>query len=84
MILYVSKCANLLVNQVCRQLVCPLLAVSRVLQRQVEDLAALLARKDAEIQDYQENGAVLSRGSNRIRGFDAYSLMSVFSLLTLI
>lgn len=40
----------------------PLLAVSRVLQRQVKDLAALLVRKDAEIQDYQENGAVLSRG----------------------
>ncbi len=47
----------------------PLLAVSRVLQRQVEDLAALLARKDAEIQDYQENGAVLSRGNNRICSF---------------
>ncbi|ROL41684.1 Non-homologous end-joining factor 1 [Anabarilius grahami] len=71
-------------HQVCRQLVRPLLAVSRVLQQQVEDLAALLARKDAEIQDYQENGAVLTRGNSRICGFDAYALVSVFSSLTLI
>lgn len=50
------------VTVVCRQLVRPLLVMTRVLQRQVEELAGLLVRKDAEIQDYKENGAVLTRG----------------------
>lgn len=40
----------------------PLLAMTHALQRQVGELAALLVRKDAEIQDYKENGAMLSRG----------------------
>ncbi|KAF3857054.1 hypothetical protein F7725_008913 [Dissostichus mawsoni] len=46
---------------VCSQLVRPLLAMSFLLQRQVEQLGGLLGRKDAEIQDYRENGATLSR-----------------------
>lgn len=50
--------------QVCRQLVRPLLAMSRVLHRQVEELSGLLVRKDAEILDYKENGAVLTRGAH--------------------
>lgn len=48
--------------QVCSQLVRPLLLMSRLLQRQVGQLGALLARKDTELQDYRDNGAVLSRG----------------------
>ncbi|XP_051997064.1 non-homologous end-joining factor 1-like isoform X2 [Xyrauchen texanus] len=63
-------CTQTPVATVCRQLVRPLLAVSRVLQRQVEDLAALLGRKDAEIQDYQENGAVLSRARLQTEPFE--------------
>ncbi|KAG7467391.1 hypothetical protein MATL_G00152810 [Megalops atlanticus] len=55
-------CTPASVAVVCSHLVRPLLAMSRLLQRQVGELAALLARKDAEIQDYKENGAVLSRG----------------------
>ncbi|XP_036397119.1 non-homologous end-joining factor 1 [Megalops cyprinoides] len=55
-------CTPASVAEVCSHLVRPLLAMSRLLQRQVGELAALLARKDAEIQDYKENGAVLSRG----------------------
>ncbi|XP_042581357.1 non-homologous end-joining factor 1-like isoform X1 [Cyprinus carpio] len=66
------RCTTTPVGVVCRHLVRPLLAVSRVLQRQVEDLAALLARKDAEIQDYQENGAVLSRARLQTEPFEVH------------
>lgn len=47
----------------CAHLVRPLLAMSHLLQRQTEQLGNLLARKDAEILDYKENGATLSRGT---------------------
>ncbi|TWW63915.1 Non--like proteinous end-joining factor 1 [Takifugu flavidus] len=49
------------VTVACAQLVRPLLAMNHLLQRQVMDLEDLLVRKDAEIQDYKENGASLSR-----------------------
>ncbi|CAL8307908.1 unnamed protein product [Merluccius merluccius] len=54
-------CAAPPVDTVCSQLVRPLLVMSQLLQTQVDQLGALLARKDAEIQDYKENGATLSR-----------------------
>ncbi|XP_040888298.1 non-homologous end-joining factor 1 [Toxotes jaculatrix] len=54
-------CTPAPVTLVCVQLVRPLLAMSRLLQRQVEQLGGLLVKKDAEIQDYRENGATLSR-----------------------
>lgn len=41
----------------------PLLSMTQVLHRHVGELTALLLKKDAEIQDYKENGAVLSRGA---------------------
>ncbi|KAI7808013.1 non-homologous end-joining factor 1 [Triplophysa rosa] len=66
------RCTPMPVAMVCSQLVRPLLAVSRVLQRQVEDLAAMLVRKDAEIQDYQENGAVLSRARLQTEPFEVH------------
>ncbi|XP_048056276.1 non-homologous end-joining factor 1 [Megalobrama amblycephala] len=72
------RCTTTPVALVCRQLVRPLLAVSRVLQQQVEDLAALLARKDAEIQDYQENGAVLSRARLQTEPFDVHQYRENF------
>ncbi|XP_050967502.1 LOW QUALITY PROTEIN: non-homologous end-joining factor 1 [Labeo rohita] len=72
------RCTTMPVGVVCRQLVRPLLAVSRVLQRQVEDLAALLARKDAEIQDYQENGAVLSRARLQTEPFEVHKFRENF------
>lgn len=52
--------------QVCIQLVRPLLTMSHLLQKQVEQLGGLLVRKDAEIQDYRENGATLSRGTEAV------------------
>ncbi|XP_054479478.1 non-homologous end-joining factor 1 [Anoplopoma fimbria] len=54
-------CTPAPVTVACVQLVRPLLAMSHLLQRQVEQLGGLLGRKDAEIQDYRENGAMLSR-----------------------
>ncbi|XP_068447140.1 non-homologous end-joining factor 1 [Clinocottus analis] len=54
-------CTPAPVTVACAQLVRPLLAMSHLLQRQVEQLGGLLGRKDAEIQDYRENGAALSR-----------------------
>ncbi|XP_016089142.1 non-homologous end-joining factor 1-like [Sinocyclocheilus grahami] len=72
------RCTAAPVGVVCRQLVRPLLGVSRVLQRQVEDLAALLARKDAEIQDYQENGAVLSRARLQTELFEVHKYRENF------
>ncbi|XP_042337193.1 non-homologous end-joining factor 1-like, partial [Plectropomus leopardus] len=55
------QCTPAPVTVVCVQLVRPLLTMSQLLQRQVEQLGGLLGRKDAEIQDYRENGATLSR-----------------------
>ncbi|XP_070814069.1 non-homologous end-joining factor 1 [Chaetodon trifascialis] len=54
-------CTPAPITVVCEQLLRPLLAMSHLLQRQVEQLGGLLVRKDAEIQDYRENGATLSR-----------------------
>ncbi|XP_030606612.1 non-homologous end-joining factor 1 isoform X2 [Archocentrus centrarchus] len=54
-------CTPAPVALVCFHLVRPLLMMSRLLQRRVEQLGGLLMRKDAEIQDYRENGATLSR-----------------------
>lgn len=54
-------CTPAPVTVVCAQLLRPLLVMSHLLQRQVQQLAGLLGRKDAEIQDYRENGATLSR-----------------------
>ncbi|XP_037552224.1 non-homologous end-joining factor 1 [Nematolebias whitei] len=55
------RCTPAPVALACAQLVRPLLVISRLLQQQVEQLGGLLSRKDAEIQDYRENGATLSR-----------------------
>ncbi|KAJ8389801.1 hypothetical protein AAFF_G00115070 [Aldrovandia affinis] len=56
------RCTTASMAVVCSHFVHPLLAVSEVLLRQVGELEDLLARKDAEIQDYRESGAELSRG----------------------
>ncbi|XP_041637596.1 non-homologous end-joining factor 1 [Cheilinus undulatus] len=54
-------CTPAPVTVVCAQMLRPLLVMSQLLQQQVEQLGSLLMRKDAEIQDYRENGATLSR-----------------------
>lgn len=60
--IFFFKHTSFFASQVCVQLVRPLLGMSRLLQLQVDQLGRLLVRKDAEIQDYKENGATLSRG----------------------
>ncbi|KAJ8003966.1 hypothetical protein DPEC_G00153900 [Dallia pectoralis] len=55
------RCSPAPVALVCSQLVRPLLMMSRLLQKQVGQMGALLTRKDVEVQDYRDNGAVLSR-----------------------
>ncbi|CAL8302003.1 non-homologous end-joining factor 1 isoform X1 [Gadus morhua] len=57
-------------DTVCSELVRPLLVMSRLLQTQVDQLGALLARKDAQIQDYRETGATLSRARLQTEVFD--------------
>lgn len=42
--------------------------MSLALQYQVQKLTFLLLQKDAEIEDYRENGATLSRGDEGCRG----------------
>lgn len=44
------------------------MGVSLALQCQVRELATMLRMKDLEIQDYQESGAVLSRGERAFFG----------------
>ncbi|KAM9766337.1 non-homologous end-joining factor 1 isoform 2-T2 [Menidia menidia] len=55
---------------VCSHLVRPLLVVGRLLQRGGGQLGALLRRKDAEIQDYKEGGATLSRERLQTEAFE--------------
>lgn len=43
------------------------MGMSLALQCQARELATLLHMKDLEIQDYQENGATLSRGERTVR-----------------
>uniref|UniRef100_A0A8B9JEM1 Non-homologous end-joining factor 1 n=1 Tax=Astyanax mexicanus TaxID=7994 RepID=A0A8B9JEM1_ASTMX len=77
------RCTPAPVAVVSRQMMRPLLAVTRVLQKQVEELSALLVRKDAEIQDYKENGAVLSRGRLQTEPFDEETYRENFITQTL-
>eukprot|EP00076_Gallus_gallus_P042673 XP_025008211.1 non-homologous end-joining factor 1 isoform X3 [Gallus gallus] len=56
-------------SKVCRHLVRPLVRMSLALQHQVQELTSLLLRKDAEIEDYRESGATLSRDRLRTEPF---------------
>ncbi|KAL1022211.1 hypothetical protein UPYG_G00023750 [Umbra pygmaea] len=55
------RCTPAPIALVCSQLVRPLLLMSRLLQKQVGQMGELLVSKDVEIQDYKDNGAVLTR-----------------------
>ncbi|NWX21406.1 NHEJ1 factor, partial [Aegotheles bennettii] len=54
---------------VSRHLVRPLIRMSLALQHQVQELTSLLLQKDAEIEDYRESGAALSRDRLRTEPF---------------
>ncbi|NWH63805.1 NHEJ1 factor, partial [Geococcyx californianus] len=54
-------CCPAPMEMVSRHLVRPLIWMSLALQYKVQELTSLLLKKDAEIEDYRENGASLSR-----------------------
>ncbi|XP_049668591.1 non-homologous end-joining factor 1 [Accipiter gentilis] len=62
-------CCPAPVEMVSRHLVRPLIRMSLALQYQVQKLTFLLLQKDAEIEDYRENGATLSRDRLRTEPF---------------
>lgn len=72
------QCTPAPVTLVCVQLVRPLLAMSRLLQQQVDQLGGLLVRKDAEIQDYKENGATLTRERLQTDVFEEHTFRQDF------
>ncbi|XP_067993910.1 non-homologous end-joining factor 1 isoform X3 [Melanerpes formicivorus] len=56
-------------EMVSRHLLRPLIQMSLALQYQVQELTSLLLQKDAEIEDYRESGATLSRDRLRTEPF---------------
>lgn len=70
------------VTMACVQLVRPLLVMSGALQRQTELLFELLQRKDAEIQDYRENGAQLTRERLQTEPFEEEAFREAFMTKT--
>ncbi|XP_078535334.1 non-homologous end-joining factor 1 isoform X3 [Lissotriton helveticus] len=72
------RCIEASVAMVSRHLLRPLMAMSLALERHSRELAALLLRKDAEIQDYREGGATLSRGRLETETFDETTFLENF------
>ncbi|XP_051880791.1 non-homologous end-joining factor 1 isoform X2 [Pristis pectinata] len=65
------RCTEAPLSMVSRHMICPLLNMMQALHRQTRDLMLLLQRKDAEILDYKESGAMLSRDRLATDIFDA-------------
>ncbi|NXS43502.1 NHEJ1 factor, partial [Balaeniceps rex] len=63
---------------VSHHLVRPLIRMSLVLQYQVQELTSLLLQKDAEIEDYRESGAALSRDRLRTEPFQEETFQQNF------
>ncbi|XP_009323143.1 PREDICTED: non-homologous end-joining factor 1 [Pygoscelis adeliae] len=59
-------------------LVRPLIRMSLALQYQVQELTSLLLQKDAEIEDYRESGAALSRDRLRTEPFQEETFQQNF------
>ncbi|NXU82581.1 NHEJ1 factor, partial [Xiphorhynchus elegans] len=62
-------CCPAPLEMVSRHLVRPLIQMNLALQCQVQELISLLLQKDAEIEDYRESGATLSRDRLRTEPF---------------
>ncbi|NXH39085.1 NHEJ1 factor, partial [Dicaeum eximium] len=62
-------CCPAPLEMVFRHLVRPLIQMNLALQYQVQELISLLLQKDAEIEDYRESGATLSRDRLRTEPF---------------
>ncbi|XP_047402773.1 non-homologous end-joining factor 1 isoform X2 [Sciurus carolinensis] len=64
--------------KVSQHLIRPLMGMSLALQCHVKELATLLRMKDLEIQDYQESGAMLSRGRLKTEPFEEDAFLEQF------
>ncbi|XP_075465750.1 non-homologous end-joining factor 1 isoform X2 [Ascaphus truei] len=71
-------CKEASVSSVCRHFLQPLMLMTEVLDRKSRTLCLLLGRKDEEIQDYQESGAMLTRGRLKTERFDEESFQEAF------
>ncbi|NXN46434.1 NHEJ1 factor, partial [Rhinoptilus africanus] len=71
-------CCPAPVEMVSRHLVRPLIRMSLALQYQVQGLTSLLLQKDAEIEDYRESGATLSRDRLRTEPFQEKAFQENF------
>ncbi|NXP55168.1 NHEJ1 factor, partial [Heliornis fulica] len=71
-------CCPAPVEMVSRHLIRPLIRMSLVLQRQVQELTSLLLQKDAEIEEYRDSGAVLSRDRLRTEPFQEETFQQNF------
>ncbi|XP_057286007.1 non-homologous end-joining factor 1 [Pezoporus wallicus] len=76
-------CCPAPVEMVSRHLVRPLIQMSLALQSQVQNLASLLLQKDAEIEDYRESGATLSRDRLRTEPFQEETFQQCFMVKSL-
>ncbi|XP_048664534.1 non-homologous end-joining factor 1 isoform X1 [Marmota monax] len=63
---------------VSQHLIRPLMGMSLALQGHVKELSTLLRMKDLEIQDYQESGAMLSRGRLKTEPFEENAFLEQF------
>ncbi|NXK53876.1 NHEJ1 factor, partial [Chauna torquata] len=63
---------------VSRHLMRPLIRMSLALQYQLQELTSLLRQKDAEIEDYRESGAALSRDRLRTEPFQEEMFLQNF------
>ncbi|XP_007419885.1 non-homologous end-joining factor 1 isoform X2 [Python bivittatus] len=76
-------CVAAPLEMVSRHLLQPLMAMSLALHSQVQELASLLLQKDAEIEDYRESGATLSRERLKTEPFKEESFLHTFETETL-
>ncbi|KAM9235760.1 non-homologous end-joining factor 1 isoform 2-T2 [Leptosomus discolor] len=76
-------CCPAPLEMVSRHLVQPLIRISLALQYQVQELTSLLLQKDAEIEDYRDSGAALSRDRLRTEPFQEETFQQNFMAETL-
>ncbi|XP_058695281.1 non-homologous end-joining factor 1 isoform X1 [Poecile atricapillus] len=76
-------CCPAPLEMVFRHLVRPLIQMNLALQCQVQELISLLLQKDAEIEDYRESGATLSRDRLRTKPFQEEMFQQNFMAETL-
>ncbi|XP_071418353.1 non-homologous end-joining factor 1 isoform X2 [Pithys albifrons albifrons] len=76
-------CCPAPLEMVSRHLVRPLIRMNLVLQYQVQELISLLLQKDAEVEDYRESGATLSRDRLRTEPFQEETFQQNFMVKSL-